>query len=42
MGAAVPSGLLADYGVAMPADAISVFLIKLGKTPACASAPRRA
>jgi hypothetical protein len=31
-GAAVLSGLLADYGIAMPAGAISVFLIKLGAT----------
>src|SRR5260370_990443 len=32
MGAAVLSGLLAGYGIAMPAGAISVFLIKLGAT----------
>jgi hypothetical protein len=32
MGAAVLSVLLAGYGIAMPAGAISVFLIKLGAT----------
>ena len=32
MGAPVLSGLLAGYGIAMPAGAISVFLIKLGAT----------
>jgi len=32
MGAAVLSGLLAGYGIAMPAGAILVFLIKLGAT----------
>jgi hypothetical protein len=32
MGAAVLSGLLAGSGIAMPAGAISVWLIKLGAT----------
>jgi hypothetical protein len=40
MTAAVISGLLAGYGIAMPVGAIALFLIRLGRLRACASGQR--